>query len=103
MDETGTSILNSICGFLFFGVPHQGMAIESLVPLVKDQPNRGLLESLGKNSALLIRLEQDFKNAFGERHIPIISFYETEKSPTAVKVSYRAVQHYCSHNCLNDI
>ncbi|GFF70323.1 ankyrin-1 [Aspergillus lentulus] len=85
MDETGASILNATCGFLFFGVPHQGMAIESLVPLVKDQPNRGLLESLGKNSALLTRLGQDFGNAFGERHIPIISFYETEKSPTAVK------------------
>jgi hypothetical protein len=88
MDETGASILNSTCGFLFFGVPHQGMDIESLVPLVKDHPNRGLLESLGKNSALLMRLGQDFGNAFGERHIPIISFYETEKSPTAVKVSY---------------
>ncbi|GFF32144.1 isoform Er14 of ankyrin-1 [Aspergillus udagawae] len=89
MDETGASILNSICGFLFFGVPHQGMAIESLVPLVKDQPNRGLLESLGKNSALLMRLEQDFRDAFSERPIRIISFYETEKSPTAVKINDR--------------
>jgi hypothetical protein len=88
MDETSASILNSISGFLFFGVPHQGMAIESLVPLVKDQPNRGLLESLGKNSALLIRLEQDFRAVFGGRHIHMISFYETEKSPTAIKVSY---------------
>ncbi|KAF7176385.1 hypothetical protein CNMCM7691_002514 [Aspergillus felis] len=87
MDETGASILNSTRGFLFFGVPHQGMDIESFVPLVKDQPNRGLLESLNKNSAFLIRLQQDFRNALGERHIPIISFYETEESPTAVEIS----------------
>jgi hypothetical protein len=86
MDEADASILNSVSGFLFFGVPHQGMATESLVPLVNDQPNRGLLESLSKNSALLMRLEQDFRNAFNGRHIPIISFYETKESPTAVKV-----------------
>ncbi|KAF7118670.1 hypothetical protein CNMCM5793_008208 [Aspergillus hiratsukae] len=85
MDEVGASILNYTCGFLFFGVPHQGMAIESLVPLVKDQPNRGLLESLGKNSALLVRLDEDFRVAFSRRHIPITAFYETEKSLTAVK------------------
>jgi hypothetical protein len=88
MDEKGASILNSTSGFLFFGVPHQGMAIESLVPLVKDQPNRSLLESLNKNSALLQRLEKEFSEAFGARCPQIVSFYETERSPTAVQVSY---------------
>lgn len=62
------------------------MAIESLVPLVKDYPNRGLLESLNKNSALLQRLENDFRNAFGTKGPRIVSFYETENSPTAVEV-----------------
>lgn len=62
------------------------MAIESLVPLVKDNPNRNLLESLNKNSALLQRLEKDFSNAFGIKRPRIVSFYETEKSPTAVEV-----------------
>jgi hypothetical protein len=88
MNEEDASILNSISGFLFFGVPHQGMAIESLVPLVQDNPNRGLLESLNKNSALLQRLEKEFSNAFGARCPRIVSFYETERSPTAVEVSY---------------
>lgn len=87
-DESDTSILNSISGFLFFGVPHQGMAIESLVPLVQDNPNRSLLESLSKNSALLERLEKEFRNAFSVRRPQIVSFYETEKSPTAVEVSH---------------
>ncbi|KAM0520575.1 hypothetical protein ACHAPE_002970 [Trichoderma viride] len=62
------------------------MAIESLVPLVKDYPNRSLLESLNKNSALLQRLEKDFSNAFGTRSVRIVSFYETEKSPTAMQM-----------------
>jgi hypothetical protein len=87
MDQEDASILNSISGFLFFGVPHQGMAIESLVPLVQDNPNRSLLESLNKNSALLLRLEKDFSNACNARCPQIVSFYETERSPTAVEVS----------------
>ena len=87
MNENDMSTLDSISGFLFFGVPHQGMSIESLVPLVKGQPNRSLLESLNKNSALLQHLEKEFSKGFGFRRPQIISFYETEKSPTAVEVS----------------
>lgn len=86
-DEKDALMLTSISGFLFFGVPHLGMAIESLVPLVKDYPNRGLLESLNKNSALLQRLEKEFSNAFSAKCPRVISFYETEESPTAVKVN----------------
>ncbi|KAJ4856068.1 ankyrin repeats (3 copies) domain-containing protein [Trichoderma breve] len=86
LDEKDASILKSTSGFLFFGVPHQGMAIESLVPLVKDNPNRSLLESLNKNSALLQRLEKDFSNVFGTKRLRIVSFYETENSPTAVEM-----------------
>lgn len=84
--EYDREILDSTVAFLFFGVPHEGMEIESLVPLVKDQPNRSLLESLNKNSGLLQRLKKDFSNSFGTNHPQIVSFYETEKSPTAVEV-----------------
>lgn len=63
------------------------MTIESLVPLVKDYPNRSLLESLNKNSALLRRLDKDFNNAFSGREPVIVAFYETEKSPTAMQAS----------------
>lgn len=86
-DEEDVSIVNSVSGFLFFGVPHLGMAIQSIVPLVCDNPNRSLLESLSKNSALLQRLENDFSNAFGTRRPRVIAFYETESSPTAEEVS----------------
>ncbi|PTB52845.1 hypothetical protein M431DRAFT_58133, partial [Trichoderma harzianum CBS 226.95] len=85
LDKKDASILRSTSGFPLSGVPHQGMAVETLVPLVKDYPNRGLLESLNKNSALLQRLEKDFRNAFGTERPQIVSFYETENSPTAVE------------------
>lgn len=71
------------------------MATESLIPLVKDNPNRNLLESLGKNSALLQRLEKEFGNVFGARYLQIVSFYETEKSSTAVKVNCRGALCFC--------
>ncbi|KAK1993531.1 hypothetical protein LX36DRAFT_703444, partial [Colletotrichum falcatum] len=83
--RANTAMLDSIIGFMFFGVPHQGLAIESLVPLVQNYPNRSLLESLNKNSALLHRLDKEFNNAIHGRSPSIVSFYETEKSPTAVK------------------
>ncbi|KAJ0131001.1 hypothetical protein HZ326_25897 [Fusarium oxysporum f. sp. albedinis] len=86
--EEDTSILKSIAAFLFFGVPHQGMATESLVPLVQNAPNRSLLESLNKNSALLERLASDFSKSFNGDIPRVISFYETEKSRTAVKVRF---------------
>lgn len=79
-------VLQSTSAFLFFGVPHRGMAIESLAPLVRDQPNRALLESLGKNSEVLHRLQDDFKRAFGDVSPKVVSYFETEKSPTAQKV-----------------
>lgn len=84
-NEHDTPTLDSIFAFLFFGVPHSGMATESLVSLVKNQPNRALLESLGKNSALLSRLQKDFKSAFSVNPPRVVTYFETEKSPTALK------------------
>ncbi|KAL5611091.1 hypothetical protein FOBRF1_007208 [Fusarium oxysporum] len=78
--------LSAISGFAFFGVPHRGLAVECLVPLVKDRPNRALLESLNKNSALLERLQKEFEKLLRVRRRCVVSFYETERSPTAVQV-----------------
>jgi predicted alpha/beta hydrolase family esterase len=52
-DKNHRALLDSIYGALFFGVPNQGMEIASLVPIVKDQPNEALLNSLGKESQIL--------------------------------------------------
>jgi hypothetical protein len=85
--DTGSPLLQAIFGFAFFGVPHRGLAVECLVPLVKDYPNRALLESLNKNSSLLERLQIEFDKISQTRSFSIVSFYETERSPTAAWVS----------------
>ncbi|KAF5649613.1 ankyrin protein [Fusarium sp. NRRL 52700] len=80
-------ILSAVSGFAFFGVPHQGLEVKCLVPLVKDNPNRALLESLNKNSALLDHLQNEFSKISKSRSLSVVSFYETEKSPTAVWIN----------------
>lgn len=85
-DDDDNKILDRILAFLFFGVPQQGMDIETLVPLVGDQPNRLLLESLGKNSTVLRKQSKEFARAFRSRSSDLFTFFETMRSPTAVKV-----------------
>ncbi|KAL1649447.1 hypothetical protein SLS58_001502 [Diplodia intermedia] len=76
--------LENVIAFMFFGVPHQGMATEHLFPMVGEQPNRSLVQSLGKHSAILQRYEEEFSLAFDSKNpAEILSFYETDMSPTA--------------------
>ncbi|KAL0256630.1 hypothetical protein SLS55_009025 [Diplodia seriata] len=52
--------------------------------MVGEQPNRSLVQSLGKHSAILQRYEEEFSLAFDSKNpAEILSFYETELSPTA--------------------
>lgn len=82
-----SSNINSICGIVFFGVPSQGMNIESLIPMVGDeQPNRFLLESLGRTSAVLVDQGREFRDTSNHENFKIVSFYETKMSPTAREV-----------------
>lgn len=86
-DDSDRANLNATYGALFFGTPNQGMDIESLVTMVGDQPNRYLLESLGKGSEVLKALLNNFNEVFTSRDSEIISFYETQQSNQARKVS----------------
>jgi protein SERAC1 len=86
-DESDKANLKSVYGMLFFGVPSQGMSIESLVPMVENQPNRFFLESLSKVTDGLRAQRQNFRQVFPFKDSRIISFYETKQSPTAQKVS----------------
>jgi protein SERAC1 len=86
-DESDQANLKSIYGMLFFGVPSQGMSIESLVPMVENQPNRFFLESLSKVTDGLRAQRQNFRQVFPFKDSRVISFYETKQSPTAQKVS----------------
>ncbi|TFB01142.1 Ankyrin repeat domain-containing protein 50 [Trichoderma ghanense] len=86
-DELDKKLRRAVCGIAFFGVPHDGMDIGSLIPMAGDGPNRFLLESLGSYSSQVLSTQQrDFTQALGgQGETEIISFYETRMSPTAVK------------------
>lgn len=86
-DSRYAKIVEATDGFLFFGVPNLGMAIESLVPMVGDQPNRGFLETLGRNSALLRGHQEQFPAIFGSKPVHILGSYETKLSRTACNVN----------------
>lgn len=82
-------LLRAIYGIAFFGVPHNGMDIQSLITIIGNQANRFLVESIGQhvNSQILSMQQQEFHTALGsEGDSEIICFYETVKSPTARKV-----------------
>jgi hypothetical protein len=84
--ESDRAILDSVYGGLFFGVPNHGIDVESLVAMVKDQPNQAFLHSLGKGSQLLRNQSREFPKAFYYRDSAIFCLYETMASPTAQKV-----------------
>ncbi|OTA03428.1 hypothetical protein A9Z42_0038970 [Trichoderma parareesei] len=74
-------------GIVFFGVPHKGMDITSLIPMVGDGPNLPLIKSIGESSPALDQLQEDFHPALGDQgQAEIICFYETVESPTAQQV-----------------
>lgn len=79
--------MESVVGMLFFGVPNRGMDIESLQSIVCDRQNRYLLESVGQYSDLLLQQDGQFGSTFHFEDSPIVSFFETKSSPTAIKVS----------------
>lgn len=85
--EKDTQLLQRVYGIAFFGVPHDGMDISSLIPMVGDSPNRFLLESINNiNSQILNTQRRQFHMALGqEGDSEIVCFYETLKSPTAKK------------------
>jgi len=86
-DKSDQANLKATYAILFFGVPNQGMEIKSFVAMVGDQPNRYLVETLGKVSEVLRDQWEKFPKIFDFRDSVIISFYETEMSQTVQEVS----------------
>ncbi|KAJ4856987.1 hypothetical protein T069G_07884 [Trichoderma breve] len=87
MNDVDQRLRSAIYGIAFFGVPHDGMDIRSLIPMAGDGPNRFLLESIGFNNSQILNIQQrEFSDALGVNHeFEIISFYETRLSPTALR------------------
>ena len=84
-DQIDSQILLATYAVLFFGVPSQGMNIESLIPMVGGQPNRTFLESLSRVSETLISQQAGFMKVFPLHKSEVLCFYETLQSPTASK------------------
>lgn len=88
-DETEKSILKLLRGILFFGVPIQGMRIQSLIPMKEESSWRALLYSLDdENSPFMFHLAERLAQA--KKHVQYCKydyFYGTKKSPTAILVS----------------
>lgn len=78
-------LIRAIYGVVFFGTPHDGMDISSLIPMVGDGPNRFLVESISRiNSQILSIQQRDFHHALGKKgDSEVFCFYETLESPTA--------------------
>lgn len=78
------------------------MAIEALIPMVGDAPNRFLLESINQLNPQILKSQQaEFHNLGLDESREIICFYETVKSPTAKRV--RRVDCGCLIYKLTDI
>lgn len=77
----------SLRGIFLFGVPSQGMNIESLIPMIPESSRRTLLYSLDdKNSPTLRKLAADFSATIRKlSHVVIANLYETRESRTAKK------------------
>ncbi|EHK42206.1 hypothetical protein TRIATDRAFT_14480, partial [Trichoderma atroviride IMI 206040] len=86
-DEEDQKLLRAVYGIAFFGVPHDGMDIQSLISIVGNGPNRFLLESIGNHGSQILSIYQrEFPKTLGGRgESKVICFYETLKSPTAKK------------------
>ena len=85
-DEDDRQNFKATYGAMFFGVPNRGMDIESLRPMVSRQPNESFLINLGRDSELLSMKSEIFRKSFNFEASVVLSFYETEYSPTAIPV-----------------
>lgn len=80
-------VLNMVLGILLFGAPNDGMDTRSLIPIVGNQPNRFLLESLNSmNSQVLRHQREEFPRVLNRINHQLFCFYETVLSPTAAEV-----------------
>ncbi|KAL7955579.1 hypothetical protein V8C34DRAFT_316314 [Trichoderma compactum] len=91
-----------VYGIAYFSVPHDGMDIRSLVPMVEIGPNRFLLESIGSFSSQILSIQhrEFLETLAAQEDSKIICFYEPgEKGnwkidgPAAVLVSKSSATH----------
>ncbi|KAH8889959.1 hypothetical protein GQ53DRAFT_747794 [Thozetella sp. PMI_491] len=73
--------LDRILGAVFFGVPNGGINVTSLIPMVGDQPNQFLVESISSvNSQVLDMQKKDFFEVLTRTKLEMFCYYETQES-----------------------
>lgn len=86
-------LLDSIRGLFLFGTPHLGLQIAELKAML--DPDQGpwdqkmnLLNQLTEGSEFLTNQKEEMLHLWVniERAVTVVSFYETEKTPTIRKV-----------------
>src|SRR5947209_1729740 len=73
----------SIHAIVFFGVPNTGILNTHWLPMVKNQPNQGLIDYLQPSSPYLRVLHDRFSSAFSFSDAQILCVYETQRSHVA--------------------
>jgi hypothetical protein len=79
---------------MFFGIPSRGLAIENLLTIVKEQPNKGFIEYLGSNSAFLAHHHNEFYSEFTFNDAQVVSVYEIRTTPTLEVCNLRMVSDF---------
>jgi len=87
-DERDKSNSRAVQGILFFGVPSQGIDISSTLPMVQGKANESFLRGLRPDSEILRSQQREFCKSFPYKSCKIVSFFETEYSPTARRVKH---------------
>lgn len=85
-DVSSECILQKTKGAIFFGVPSEGMDIEDIHSMLRDQPNKdALVTEISNKSSFLPSLEEHISGIFQLRGMKLFWAYETQETPT-VKV-----------------
>lgn len=72
---------------MFLSVPNNGIDIECLVPIVKDQPNRSLIESINWINLQILQMQKlNFFKVLENSNINLFCFYKTLRLLIAAKV-----------------
>jgi len=84
MHDQYQNILLSTCAIFFLGVPNQGLSTDRLENMVKDQPNKQLVENLRQESDYLFELVTSFRALFKTKLVGsiAITIFETRQTPT---------------------
>ncbi|KAL6789794.1 hypothetical protein J3E68DRAFT_439026 [Trichoderma sp. SZMC 28012] len=82
-DVSSECMLQKTKGAIFFGVPSEGMDIEDIHSMLRDQPNKdALVTEISNKSSFLPSLEEHISGIFQLRGMKLFWAYETQETPT---------------------